>query len=960
MSDYIKNLERIRTNPNLIIGQVLDDLEAQVAGRGSYDIPDGSHPFVWAVENGIMMATMAMSEVKSTTRRLYPNNAITAEDVYLHMSDDDYLNRFANPASTHFEFFFNKDEMLARMLPVGDTGMRKVVIPRLTAISVAGHDFTMQYPIEIRQMRHGGLQVIYDLDSLSPIQTLDTNQVQHKELVINRKKYLWLRVPIYQIKLNTYIETLNPSLSFEATFSFTDQFYHVRAYISKNGGWSEINTTHTDQVFNPSELTLVLKVANGKVHAEFPLIYTTTGQAVGELRLDLYTTKGLIDIDLGSYQQSNFTVDFNTIDDDPTYTNPLNHIGEAMVMNPNRVSGGSNATDFETLRNNVVDGVIGSNKLPITDVQLESFITRRGYELVSNIDNLTERQFLASRRLPPATNQSVVSAAGTLMGQVQLTMEQIASSEHVADNGNRLTILPTMLYNQVNGVITPVTDGQITSLNQSSPETLTRTVIENRFVYTPFHYVLDATAANFDVRPYYFGKPSIIRKTFVGDNDSSQIQANIDTYQIERLANGFRITVKLKSDDQFKQVSDELVVVQMGYRPVGETNYASVNGTLIATENNERIYQFDLITNWDVNSDNSLYTTNMSMYDLTQVNFALGMEHDLDFTILIDSVQSPGYTANELDSMVQRHLLSHTYMSLVRERLTVRLGYELVDLWRRNRTIIGPESYLTHIADVPALYETNIYARDAEGQIIIDVDADGNLQYELLHAVGDPVLDTEGLPVLKYKAGDTILDGNGKPTLVAPRKIMREFTLFLIDGLYYFASEASSVSYREEIPMQVVTWVLGDIALIRKQLLENCKIFFCPTTTFGNTTATVKEGLLADVTLDQGLNVTFYLDATNYRNTALRPNVIETTKRVITEQLNGTRVVRSDIVSALKLALGDVIGGIEVAGLGGNADFGILTLEDDAVRLSLRKKLTILTNQELMVEDDLNINFLRH
>lgn len=160
--------------------------------------------------------------------------------------------------------------------------------------------------------------------------------------------------------------------------------------------------------------------------------------------------------------------------------------------------------------------------------------------------------------------------------------------------------------------------------------------------------------------------------------------------------------------------------------------------------------------------------------------------------------------------------------------------------------------------------------------------------------------------------------------------------------------------------MQIVNWVQGDIASIRKLLLDEARIYFYPITTFGDTTAKVKEGLLADINLDQGLNVTYYMNPASYRNTALRPSIIDMTKKIITEMLGQTRVVRSDIISALKLAAGDDISGVEITGLGGSADFGILTVEDDSVRLSLRKKLTVLTNQELMVEDDLNINFLRH
>jgi hypothetical protein len=316
---------------------------------------------------------------------------------------------------------------------------------------------------------------------------------------------------------------------------------------------------------------------------------------------------------------------------------------------------------------------------------------------------------------------------------------------------------------------------------------------------------------------------------------------------------------------------------------------------------------------------------------------------------------------NDIDALVQEHLVSHTFMTVMRERLTVRLGYELTDLWRRNRTVLSQESYKHYETDIKAYWSETIFARDVDGHRIIRSDGAGGIEYVIEHRAGDPVLDpVTGEHVNQYNKGDTELDANLQPILLAPRKIHREFTLFLVDGMYYFATEASSVTYRDEIPMQVVDWVQGDIANIRKQLLDEAEIYFYPITTFGNTTATVRDGLLADISLDQSLNVTYYMDATSYRNTALRPALIEMTKQIITNMLSQTLVVRSDIIAALKLAAGDDVSGVDITGLGGAADFSILTVQDDSVRLSLRKKPTVLSNDELMIEDDLTINFLRH
>src|SRR5690606_21428109 len=72
VSDYLKNLEKIRTNPLLMIDYALDTLSKQLEGKGDFDIPDNTHPFAWAIENSIMVGALAMAEGESLMRRLYP------------------------------------------------------------------------------------------------------------------------------------------------------------------------------------------------------------------------------------------------------------------------------------------------------------------------------------------------------------------------------------------------------------------------------------------------------------------------------------------------------------------------------------------------------------------------------------------------------------------------------------------------------------------------------------------------------------------------------------------------------------------------------------------------------------------------------------------------------------------------------------------------------------------------
>lgn len=963
MSTFKEQLYSVRRNPALMQQIALEELDRQLTGEATYDVPDATIPFVASMECGTLETAMAINEMEAQMRMLYPRLAITTEELYFSMSDRDYIGRFSTCAQTPFYLYLGYEEVVAKAVAYGDQGGRKITIPRLTKFTGAGIPFTMQYPIEIRVLRHGGLQIEYDGSVESPIRSLPTNIVEWDMILLEGMKVLRLKIPVDQFEITTHTESLNDMTLFEASYTFRDQFFFARVYLKapRTTVWKEITTTHSAQVYNPMDVTAVLKVIGNKLQVSIPTIYTTQGMAVGDIRVDVYTTLGPVDRAMGDYAPNQFEANFNDLDDDSKYVSPLNTFGLKQALCLERVTGGASAVSFTDLRNQVIDNTMGEHQVPITGVQLESNLYRRGYALVSNIDNITDRQFLASRRLEAPSTLDIVSGAGCAMSTLRINMEQIAASVHVADNGDRLTIKPSMLYTFKNGVVNMVSDAAINALLNSSAEVLARNANESRYVYTPFHYVMDASDNNFDFRPYYLDNPTITQKTFVGENDTAALQAAVSSYSVTKTPQGYRIQVLLTSDQTFKDLENDQIVLQIGYRPEGETRYASVNGTFVGMQDKERVYQFDIQTNHDIDVNGNLWTTNMSMYSLSQTGFSTPLKTTFDVTIMVVNSLTPGYASNEFDDMVQTHLLPNIFMVVNRDRLETTLGYDMTRIWRRNRSVLSEESYQKWQADVPAYWAENQYVTDANGNTIITLGPQGQIQYQIHpgKAKGQPILDAQGNPTMAHFKGEVVLQ-NGQPVVLEGRKLLREVTMLMVDGLFYFVTEATAKKYATEIPMDFVEWLENDIDEISSKLLEECELYLYPTQTFGDTIVDVKDGITTTLNIEQSFAINFYLKASAYSNSTLRPALNKSSKANLNNMLDRKTVSRSDIVSKLQETSGEDVLALDFSGLGGDNDYPIITLEDDSVRLAIRKKLVVLANNELTIEDDVTFNYMKH
>lgn len=940
--------------------------------NGEETVVDSTNPFIQAIEMAAVETTAFMSELEAESRRRYPLMAQTQEDLYLHMSDQDYLNRFATPATATFSFRFFKEQLLNAMILEPETGYLKITIPRNTYITVLGVQWSLQYPIEIRQLTHGGLQIVYNNDQNSVLQTLDSNAIDYEVLTSADGNYVQFDALMTQFSISSQTAPISLSTDLSLNMQFSDLFYYARVFTQNaDSTWQEIITTHADDIYDITKPTAVLRVIDKILTVKIPQIYITTGQLSSKIRVDLYQTQGAINMPLGEYNQNSFSITWKSFDPNDAknpYSAALPKLS-VVGFSTDIVIAGANEMPFETLRQNVILNSTGPVDIAITPAMIKTALANKGYDVVRDKDTVTNRVFLATRGMPTptlttattaaSTGKQLLTAAASSIETLSVTTDALSRLSTVIDNGSSITITPDTLYQILDGVTQPLAQNEVERLLALPTDKRALEVTQGNYLYTPFHYVLDASNGAFEMRPYYLDNPVAESKVFVTQNDTTLIQVGTKIYGILRSTTGYMIQIVTRSDDNYKAIADSQVFVQLAFNSKGERDKAYINGTLVGkTESGERIYNFDLSTTFNVDADNYLELSKFTMYN-TEPRITKAMLFDsFDVLFSTSAVMSSLWTPNDIDSVLGRHLLPQQIAGINQEVLRINFGSALNMLWTRARTVVGSTPYRTWETDVPAFYASDIYLRDENGSALSVVN--GEIVSTILHHVNDPVLDGEGNQVFTHRAGDIVYDATGNPTPTNPRGLLRQLDLLLIEGVYWFATDQTTTNYRVSLTKALVSWLINDLKSFTGKLLDQTRIYFYPKTTSGVIPVYVGDGIRKTILAGQAFNVTLAVPKQVFDNTNLRERLTIITISTVSTMLQEKTVSISQIEKALAEAYGTDVIDVQLSGLGGTNNYSVLSAVNDTDRLSIRKRLVALADNTLVAEEDVTCSFVIH
>ena len=968
-------------NPGNIQRIAIDILDEYIDGTRT--IIDPTNPLNLLIENAAVMTAAAMENNTANMRRTYPIVANTLDDIYPHMSDVDYANLFSTPSQTRFRLMFMLSEVKERLVYDPNTGIKKLVIPRNTYFTVIGVKFSLQYPIEIRQQKHGGFTVVYDTSVESPLKILSTNVVD-KRIVYDTKnnggEWLLLEFDVEQFNIISKRDSVYSSKEFSTEITLTDNYYYARVFQeninSSTEKWDEIQTTHCPTVYNTTSPTAIITVRDKSVNIRIPQIYTNTGLINRKLRIDIYETKGPLEMILGDFTKDQFVVtymDYNYTKGLSQFSSPLTVFNAQLPYSVSTVTGGSLPKTFTEIRDRVIRNSVGPTIIPITPDQITTRLDVEGYLLVKHVDHVTNRIYLATKPIPsPRTtkksekedfesndNELFGSAIGSIQ-TLNYTFNNLVGFTGVVNNNSSITLTSDVLYRIENGIVSLV-DSQIVEDIDNATNDVTASIISNNsYLYTPFHYVLDASV-EFEARPYYLDNPYIDIKQFIGENDTTNLQVNTAYYNITRTNRGYRIGITTLSDESFKIIDDSRIFVQLSFKPYNQNSRIFVNGRLVGkTGDRERAYEFDIITNYYVTKQHNLQIINFTS-NLNDIYVGdCPLMHDFDIVFCTNQPMDTFWKISPIDAILGRHLLPNNTVGITHENLKVKLGTNLENLWSRAKTIISSAKYKTWDVDIPKTYDRDIIKRNADGSTI-NFDSEGNPSIEYLHRRGDVELDEHGNPQILYPAGDVMRDPvTGEPILISPRQLLRRFDLFLIEAAYKYATEINSVTYRNEFTHSIVASISEDLASIELEALEQTQIYYYPKNTLGSIEVMIEDGKRKIIRAAHKFRVKLYVTEIVFDDMKLRRELEKSSIQGISESLEGSTINIGKTREILKNYYGNDVIDFTVTGFGDDGSIVSMILMNEGDKCSIAKRLVSKGDGTLAVEEYVDIDFVKH
>lgn len=973
--EIIRLMDAARFDPSNQLRNLIRRTNEIVDGR--YRLVDPTNPFIFLAEMACAGAANTAIHHEAEMRRRHPMLAHTKEDLYFHLTDRQYKGAFAIPPVAPIGVIIPVEEIFNNAVEIGNSGVKMLAVAKNSVWRVNGYAFTLEYPIEFKIMLDGGLTVGLGNPITPALHKAESNIVEFDRVNFEGHDCIRFKLPVRQMAIRSEIIRINNATTELSPMVYTDKFHYLRAFIRRtvNGvnRWVEIITTHSQHVYDPYKLTLLVRDMGGEVRLTLPAVYQSSGMVDGEMRIDLYTTKAQNDVILTDFPYTLW--EFEPIDFDRTdnnlYTAPFSRISTMISFSDGFTRGGRDELSFEELRDRIMEVHYGPVDEPITQTNHSLTLADRGFSTVKELDTTTQRVFSATRTMPlPNDTGFLKSPMNVGVFNTLLRISDLEGVSGISINGDRATIHPSVLFKHSDGGVQLVSETEREWLKTLTGDVLARNVSSGNYLFTPFYSVLDATLSNFDLRVYDLDSPSLGARQYIMGNPTLLLDLYTSSnVVVEKTEQGYRLLLLTTSGSTYKDLRDDQVGIQLSFIPIGETQHKTINGTLVSKDtDNNRLFSFDIVTNYDINHEDELTITNFNTADNGPQPNQMPLDVTMDICYFVNDYPVQGIERTSIDDVLNQHTVPAGSKGILQESVVLKIGTAIKNMWTGARSTIMPTDYLTYDHDMPRRYDKPVYERrnadgelDENGELVVTQTPEG-LVVNKLHEVGDLVLLPDGSQDYEYRVGDyVVVAGNYVPK--SPRELTRQMDLVLFDGLFYFANNRLSTQYLEYVKRNIVEWSVIDMGEVNRVALDETTVKFKPLVTLGSLAVVVGEGGDIFIEAEQSLKVDVYMTEAGWKNETLKEGQRSLVIDVVVEEFSKENISIMNMINSFKLknSSNQEILGISISGLGGeNYSYPLISLKDGSGRPSIRQKLTPLPNDQYTVEEDISINFIPH
>jgi hypothetical protein len=946
-------------NPNLIQSKVLEEHQNRLEGK--VNIVDPNNTFNFLLEATSTMTADSILRVENALAPVYPKRAQTSEDLYKHMSDYDYVGVYSLPADLSLQILLDRAYLIKHAKKVNNNH-NKVIIPKNTIFNIGKYQFGLYYPIEIQISRStDSITVVYDTSTINPLYTLKDNTITKREYTYKSLSILSITVPVYQFSRSTILEDITPALGFVKKYRYNDKFYAARIWTTKDGESIELGYTLSDTVYDPYVPTAKLSIfeETQEVKISVPQVYFSNGLMGNKLEIELYTTKGYLDVDISEINDSAKNANFALTHKDTTeYSTILNNI-PTILLQPvtDKLIGGSNGYTYEQLRQYIIDDTLHESVL-VTPIELENHFAKKNIEIVKYKDNLTERIYFGYVPIKDS-DDTLISVTNTYIKISEVNTSDVSTI--ITNVDGSITILPTTLYkyNSNSDICVPLTDSEKTALLSKPKRELAEALNEQTYTQNPFHIRLISDekyprAESFDMTPDTYNL------TFVEDNPTLSAQLVAVAAKLIHLDNttgGYELRLGIDKSRDLTTLPEEDIVVYLQIQ-TGTGTYIGGRCTYVGDSNGTSIYKLPIQTNYHINEQHRLSVTNLETTQGVVQTHYIELESDIHLTTLVKKNHFPN--AQQVDTMYANLPTNQysEYLCSSKQKMTCIFGSNLSNTILNNVDINWTaQDYVTYEDVVYFTYPEDVYEVDETGALVYTLDENDQIVLNKLHTAGDIVYDENSLPKIKHHIGDIMRDVDGNPIVSDTRMIE-----YYIDNIQFdykpFKTDTTNVnSYRSELVGAIKSY-LDEIATSSTQLLERTDLYFKPYQTLGIGKFNVGNGRTVTMPLDLSFDIRFYVPTYVYTDPQILNLISQVTESNIEKVLSEKIISMTKISELIMTDLSGYIDTIDIGGINDDINLQTLIVADQSIRPSIKRILEY-DNNSLSLKKDINISFIK-